>query len=70
MEKEIWIINKIIREAIIHGADNGGSYEQNEKSLVKAIYEWLELKDLSDKYKIKEDIDTGHGWFLHQIVKR
>lgn len=29
MEKEITIINKIIREAIIHGADSGGSYEQN-----------------------------------------
>ena len=30
MEKEIKIINKIIAEAVCHGADAGGSYDQNE----------------------------------------
>lgn len=70
MEKEIKIVNKIIREAIIHGADLGGSYEQNEESLVSSINEWLELKGLSDKYIIKDNIDTGDGWWVHQIVKR
>lgn len=70
MEKEIKIVNKIIREAIIHGADLGGSYRQNEENLVNAISEWLELKGLSDKYVVKDNIDVGDGWNLHQIVKR
>lgn len=68
MEKEITIINKIIREAIIHGADSGGSYEQNEKELTTAIDEWLKLKGLSDKYALTK-VDTGDGWFLYQIVR-
>lgn len=70
MEKEIKIVNKIIREAIIHGADLGGSYRQNEENLVNTISEWLELKGLSDKYVVKDNIDVGDGWNLHQIVKR
>ena len=70
MEKEIKIVNKIIREAIVHGADLGGSYEQNEENLINSVNEWLELKRLSDKYVVKGDIDTGGGWWVHQIVKR
>lgn len=68
MEKEIAIINKIIREAIIHGADSGGSYEQNEKELTIAINEWLKLKGLSDKCTLTK-VDTGDGWFLYQIIR-
>lgn len=70
MEKEIKIVNKIIREAIIHGADMGGSYEQNESALVSSINKWLELKGLSDEYVVKNRINTGNGWWLHQIVKK
>ena len=70
MEKEIKIVNKIIREAIIHGSDLGGSYKQNEDNLINSVNEWLELKGLSDKYVVKDDIDTGDGWWVHQIIKR
>lgn len=33
MEKEIEMINRIIVEAVMHGADSGGSYDSNEKNL-------------------------------------
>lgn len=69
MEKEIQIVNKIIREAVINGADVGGSYRSNEDNLIKSIKAWLELKDLSDKYTIA-DIPVGDGWCMQQIVKR
>lgn len=69
MEREIEIVNKIIREAIIHGADVGGSYESNEDNLILAVNEWLRLKGLSKEYRLEQDVDTGDGWHLHQIVK-
>ena len=69
MEKEIQIINKIIREAVIHGADVGGSYDQNEKKLCDAIVSWIEIKGLSEQYTIK-DIPVGDGWKTYQIVKQ
>lgn len=68
MEKEIKLINNIIAEAIIHGADSGGSYEQNEYNLITAINEWLIFKGLHHKYTVKEDIYVGGGWAVHQIV--
>ena len=68
MENEIEIINKIIREAIIHGSDSGGSYEQNEEELTDAVIEWLKLKNLADRYIIAK-VDTGSGWIVHQIVQ-
>ena len=68
MEKEIELVNKIIKEAVIHGADSGGSYEQNELNLIIAVNEWLIFKGLSNKYTLKEDIPVGNGWSVHQIV--
>lgn len=68
MEKEIELINNIIAEAIIHGADSGGSYEQNEEDLTKAVNEWLKFKSISHKYTLKERVDVGYGWHVHQIV--
>lgn len=52
MEKEIQVINKIIREAIINGADYGGSYESNEENLINAINEWLKMKSLVCQYTV------------------
>jgi hypothetical protein len=68
MEKEIEIINKIIKESIIHGADAGGSYEQNEYNLIVAINEWLIFKGLHHRYTVEEDVYVGDGWAVHQIV--
>lgn len=67
MEKEIEIINKIIKESIIHGADAGGSYEQNEYNLIVAVNEWLIFKGLHNRYTVKKGVCVD-GWVVHQIV--
>lgn len=68
MEKEIELINNIIANAIIHGADSGGSYEQNEEDLTKAVNEWLKFNRVSHKYALKKNVNIGCGWYVHQIV--
>lgn len=68
MEKEIELINKIIKEAIIHGADAGGTYDQNEYNLIVAVNEWLIFKGLNKRYYLKADVYVGDGWAVNQIV--
>lgn len=58
MTKEIEIINKIIVEAVMHGADSGGSYDSNEKNLTGSIKDWLELKGLSDIYGVEKNSEV------------
>lgn len=58
MKKEIEIINKIIVEAVMHGADSGGSYNSNEEKLIAAIEEWLELKDFGYEYAVKKNVEV------------
>ena len=73
MEREIEIINKIIRESVIHGADSGGSYDQNEKKLLESINEWIEFKDVSEEYVAmytKVDCRAKGTWEIIQIVRR
>lgn len=67
MEEEIKIINRIIAEAVCHGADSGGSYDQNEHNLIMAINQWLVFKGLENKYKIEETI-AENDWHTYQIV--
>lgn len=69
LEKEIYVINKIIKEAIIHGADSGGSYESNKDNLVNAINEWLNMKNLSCEYII-DKIATDDRWEVYQIIHK
>lgn len=41
-------INNLIEEAVMHGADNGGSYNNNQENLVNtmaAFGRWYGLKD-------------------------
>lgn len=70
MEREIQIINKIIEEAVIHGADSGGSYDQNEEGLLRAINDWLEMKDLSTEYEIVEIPVRRGRWRIYQIIEK
>lgn len=67
MEKEIKIINKIIAEAVCHGADAGGSYDQNEYNLIIAINQWLLFKGLANRYTVEETI-AENDWHTYQIV--
>lgn len=52
IEKEIELVNEMIANAIIHGADLGGSYDQNEKELTRAINNWIVAKGLENEYHI------------------
>ena len=78
MENEINIVNRIIFEAIRHGADPGGSYDCNEKNLLESIEEWLNFKGFQNDYIVKEQEvkvkcsynDNYEIWSVFQIVKR
>ena len=52
IEKEIELVNDMIANAIIHGADLGGTYDQNEKELTKAINKWIKAKGLENEYHV------------------
>ncbi len=54
IEKEIQLVNEIIANAIIHGADLGGTYDQNEKELTKAINNWIKAKGLENEYHVAQ----------------
>lgn len=49
---EISLINKIVREAVMHGADPGGSYDSNEEGLTKALQRYINFKGISDDYTV------------------
>ena len=60
------MINSIIREAIVHGSDNGGAYEINEDGLRESVSEWLEYHDLSEKYTLRKFSD---GWNVMKLCR-
>lgn len=67
MREEIALINKIIAEAVMHGADSGGSYNSNEEDLTMAITNWLKAKGIDNDYCVKyQEVrkPCGHlnGW--------
>lgn len=67
MREEIELINKIIAEAVMHGADSGGSYDSNEENLTEAITDWLKFKGIENDYCVKyQEVRNpcGHlkGW--------
>jgi hypothetical protein len=53
MREEIELINKIIAESVMHGADIGGSYDSNEENSTKSITDWLKFKGIDNKYCVK-----------------
>lgn len=65
-EKEIELINSIIREAIIHGSDNGGAYEINEEGLRESVLDWLKHHDLAEKYTLRKFSD---GWNVMKLFR-
>lgn len=65
-EKEIELINSIIREAIIHGSDSGGAYEINEEDLRESVSNWLDYHDLSEKYTLRKFSD---GWNVMKLCR-
>ena len=68
MEKEIEMINRIIVEAVMHGADSGGSYDSNEKNLIGTMKEWLEFKGLSNRYIVEKNAEVETRYRTIMIV--
>ena len=64
IEREISLINKIIAESILHGADAGGSYDSNREWLFEAINDWIKEKGLEGKYKIIDSYYTRKKLFF------
>jgi hypothetical protein len=70
IEEEISLINDIVLNAIVHGADCGGSYDSNENGLKQALAEWIEAKGLTDYVIQKTDIVYNWcTWSVLQIVE-
>ena len=61
IEKEIKLINDIVKNAILYGD------ECDQEELVKALTAWIETKGLSD-YVI-ENIEAIDEWAMPQIVE-
>lgn len=52
VEQEVNLINNMIVQAILHGADSGGSYDMNEENLINAICDWIKFKQIQKNYEI------------------
>jgi hypothetical protein len=76
MSDEIKLVNRIIAEAVMHGADMGGSYDSNEQDLTEAITDWLKSKGVDNEYCVKEiDVIKNVGkynehWRILQICEK
>lgn len=52
MENEIQLINDMIANAIIHGGDAEGPYNQNKLGLYKSMLNYIKAKGLENDYHI------------------
>lgn len=69
IEHEIDLINNILEQAVRHGADDGGSYDNNEGNLFDALNDWLKYRKLIDKYEVVHT-DCDSTWCKMRIVKK
>lgn len=76
MREEIELVNKIIVEAVMHGADCGGSYDSNEEGLTEAITNWLKSKGIDNDCCVKyQTVKRVYGkwtavWEILQICEK
>ena len=52
IEEEIDLINEITGNAVIHGADSGGTYNQNGWGIYKALHSWIRAMCPEGEYHI------------------
>lgn len=65
---EIELINRIIVQAVLHGADAGGSYDSNNAGLTKAIMNFLITVGIADEFCVRDTIINGMT--IPQITRR
>ena len=74
IEKEIKLINDIVANAVMHGADAGGSYHSNIQGVTQSLNAWMESKGLTDYVVQEVDVVFDRGrwleeWTVPQIVE-
>ena len=74
IEKEIKLINDIVLNSVMHGADAGGSYHSNIQGVTQSLNAWIESKGLTDYVVQEVDVDFDNGrwleeWKVPQIVE-
>lgn len=69
IEEEIEFINCMIDYAVEHGGDQGGAYLSCGETLCEAIEEWLDFRNLNNKYIVKCR-QTGNFEKDYVIIKK
>ena len=69
----IKIVNNLVLQAVIHGADSGGSYNNNKEKLESALNDIIECFNLT-RCKIEWDDEWGNPvivqeWFYNRKEK-
>ena len=68
--REIELMNDILEQAVAHGADQGGSYSQNEENLIAAVNNWLKFRDLEGVFVITNVSGRGQYYCKLQIIPK
>lgn len=75
-EDNIKIINNLVLECIKHGGDAGGSWDSNEKGVIKSLESFIQYNNLQNEYiiktikVIKKGEHINHVYIQPQIVKK
>lgn len=66
---QIMLINNIVEEAVKHGADDGGSYENNPSKLKAALEDWIKINNLEDFCYVGY-FDDSDDWCKLKIARK
>lgn len=66
---QIMLINNIVEEAVKHGADDGGSYENNPFKLEAALEDWIKINNLEDFCYVGY-FDDSDAWCKLKIARK
>ena len=70
LSHEINLMNNILEQAVAHGADQGGSYSQNEENLIAAVNDWLKFRNLEGVFVIANVSGRGQYYCKLQIIPK
>ena len=70
LSHKIDLMNNILEQAVAHGADQGGSYNQNEENLIAAVNDWLKFRDLEGVFVIANVSGRGQYYCKLQIIPK
>lgn len=69
MKKEVGLINQIVLNAVIDGANASSTYQSNGSGLTQALSSWIKEKELNGYYVKKVEVEAHDSlWSVLQIV--